>query len=99
MIAFKQMWDDVIDIISKDKVEDLQIIEKYNNGFIVHDNAINYFVDKQDFVDFWCNILYFNEVTMESLYKKEESKFKYVYAVVKNLPYINENCGRIKLME
>lgn len=99
MIAFKQMWDDVVDIISNDKIEDIKIIEKYNNGFVVNDDADNYFVGKQDFVDFWCNILYFNEITMDSLSDKKESKFKYVYAVVKNLPYINENSGRIKLME
>ncbi|KAJ51611.1 hypothetical protein BD780_002139 [Clostridium tetanomorphum] len=99
MIAFKQMWNDVIDIISKDKIEDIQIIEKYNDGFIVKDSEGNYFIDKQDFIDFWCNMLYFNELPMDSVNSKDELKFKYVYAVVKNLPYINENCGTIKLME
>ncbi|PRR78172.1 hypothetical protein CLLI_19360 [Clostridium liquoris] len=99
MIAFKKMWDDVVDIIAKDEIKDIQIVEKYNNGFVVKDNAGDYFIGKQDFVDFWCNILYFNEIPMESVSGEEESKFKYVYAVVKKLPYINENCGTIKLME
>ncbi|MEW9096229.1 MAG: hypothetical protein AB2417_14210 [Clostridiaceae bacterium] len=99
MIAFKKMWNDVEDIISKDEIKDIYIVEKYRDGFVVEDNLTNYFVGKQDFVNFWCNMLYFNQISLDDLNVKKEPNFKYVCAVIKELPYIKVNSGIISIME
>ncbi|WP_125153843.1 hypothetical protein [Clostridium rectalis] len=99
MISFKKMWDDVSDIVKNDELRDIEILEKHTEGFLIKDKENSCFLCKDDFVDFWCNILYFNEVSTEKFSEKEENKFKYVYAVVKNLPYMNESCGTLKLLE
>lgn len=99
MFAFKRMWDDVSLILSKDEVKDFEIIEKFNSGFVVRDNDNTHFVTKDDFVDMWCNMLCFNKIEKEKLLKDEKSKLKYVYEIIKTLPYINENEGTLKLTE
>lgn len=99
MVAFQRMWDDVSIILSKDEVKDFQIVEKFNSGFVVRDNDNTHFVTKDDFVDIWCNMLCFNEVEKEKFLNDEKSGLKYVYEIIKTLPYINENEGILKLIE
>jgi len=99
MVSFKQMWDDVGDMLKEDKIENVTIVELYKDGFIIREDEMDCFINKQDFVDFWCNILYFNEIPKENLLNHESKKFKHVYNVVKNLPYVKESCGVIKVEE
>jgi hypothetical protein len=99
MVAFKKMWDDVSVILSNDEFKDIQIIEKYKSGFVVKDENKTHFVTKDDFVDFWCNMLCFNKVEKDQILNNEKSGLKYVYEIIKTLPYINENEGILKLTE
>lgn len=99
MVAFKKMWDDVSVILSNDEFKDIQIIEKYKSGFVVMDENKTHFVTKDDFVDFWCNMLCFNKVEKDQILNNEKSGLKYVYEIIKTLPYINENEGILKLTE
>jgi hypothetical protein len=99
MVAFKKMWDDVSRIISKENIQDVHIVEKFKSGFIVKDNEDTHFVTKDDFVDFWCNMLCFNKVNKEELTKGGKLKSKYVYEIIKTLPYIKENEGTLNLTE
>lgn len=99
MVAFNKMWDDVCVILANNEVKDLQIVENYNSGFVVKENENTYFVNKDDFVDFWCNMLFFNKVDKDSFAQGQKSAFKYVYKIIKNLPYITESEGTLNLTE
>lgn len=99
MVAFKKMWDDVNLILSNDGVKDFEIVEKFKSGFVVKDNNNTHFVTKDDFVDFWCNMLCFNKVEKEELTKEGKSKLKYVYEIIKNLPYVKECEDTLNLTE
>ncbi|MCY6957670.1 MULTISPECIES: hypothetical protein [Clostridium] len=97
MVPFKKMWEDAFGIISKDEVEDIYIVEKYSTGFVIEEEGITKFITKDDFVDFWCRMLCFKEFSKEDANKQD--KFKYVYHVVKKLPYIKENSGVLQLVD
>lgn len=90
MVAFKKMWEDVNELLKHEEELQINIIEKFNCGFTVEDKGDTTFVTKDDFIDFWCKMLYFNQMSKEQILKEERSKLKYVYEVVKKLPYINE---------
>lgn len=97
MVAFKTMWDDVCSILANDEIKDINIVEKFNNGFIVKENDDVEFITKDDFVDFWCKLLCMNEISMEQVVRDERPKLKFVYDVVKRLPYIKDSGNMIKL--
>jgi len=99
MIAFKKMWEDVSVILSNDEFKDIQIVEKFKSGFVVKDENNTHFVTKDDFVDFWCNMLCFNKVEKDQILNNEKSGLKYVYEIIKTLPYINEKEGILKFTE
>lgn len=99
MMAFKTMWNDVCGSISNNEIKNIEIVEKFKSGFVVKDKEDTHFVTKDDFVDFWCNMLFFNEVDKNKISKEGKSKLKYVYEVIKTLPYINENEGILTLNE
>lgn len=99
MIAFKKMWEDVSDILSNDEFKDIQIVEKYKSGFVVKDENKTHFVTKDDFVDIWCSMLCCNQVEKDQILSAEKSGLKYVYEIIKTLPYINEKEGTLKLTE
>lgn len=97
MIPFKKMWEDAFNMISKDEVKDIDIVEKYRTGFVIIEEGNTKFVTKDDFVDFWCRMLCYKEFSREEANKQDG--LKYVYKVIKNLPYISENSGVLKLVE
>lgn len=99
MIAFKKMWEDVSGILVNDKIGDIDIIERYNTGFVVKDKDDTEFVTKDDFVDLWCQMLCCNEICMDQFSGHGKNKLKYAYRVLKNLPYISEKAGCLKLTE
>lgn len=99
MIAFKKMWDDVCSAVSNNELKNVNIVENFTSGFVVKDDKDTHFVTKDDFVDFWCNMLCFNEVDKEHILKAKSSGSKYVYEMVKTLPYVKENEGILKLTE
>ncbi|NMM63157.1 hypothetical protein HBE96_10700 [Clostridium sp. P21] len=99
MIAFKTMWNDVCGSVSNNKIKDVEILEEFKTGFVVKDEEDTHFITKDDFVDFWCNMLCFNEVEKDAILKEEKQKLKYVYEIVKTLPYINEKEGILRVSE
>lgn len=99
MIAFKKMWNDVSSILLNNDIKDINIINKYKSGFIVDECGDVRFVTKDDFIDFWCRICCVNEISEEQILKDEQSSMKYVYAIIKNLPYISEKAGVLKITE
>lgn len=99
MVAFTKMWDDVFKLINQGKAEDLNIIKNYKSGFIVMKNENTEFITKQDFLDIWCELLYYNELSKEHVIKDESSKSKYVYELISRLPYVIDEEEKIKLKE
>lgn len=99
MVAFKRMWEDVNDMLNKGETLDINIIEKFNSGFTVEDNGDTAFVTKDDFVDFWCNMLYFNEISKSQVMGEERGKAKYIYELVKHLPYVCEKSEVLTLIK
>ena len=99
MIAFAKMWDDVFKLINENKAKELNITKNFKTGFIVTENESAEFITKQDFLDLWCELLYYNELSKEHVIKDESSKFKYVYNLISKLPYVIEEEGKIKLKE
>jgi len=99
LVAFKKMWEDVGLIISKEECSDVKILEKFNYGFTVKELGNTIFITRYDFVDFWCKLLYYNELSLEQVLKEDKSKLKYIYTIIKQLPYISESCGVIKLIQ
>ncbi|MFT8313607.1 MAG: hypothetical protein ABF633_05050 [Clostridium sp.] len=99
MIAFTRMWEDVFKLIDQGKVKDLNIIKSFKSGFIVSENENTDFVTKQDFLDIWCELLYYNELSKEHILKDGGLKAKYVYDLISKLTYVVEEEGKIKLKE
>lgn len=98
MIAFKKIWDDICEITSNNSInENVKIIENFDSGFVIQDNADVHFLTKDDFVDFWCNISCVDSASKDDLLSN--SKSKYIYEIMKNLPYICEHDGIIKIAE
>ncbi|MCY6484645.1 hypothetical protein OW763_09865 [Clostridium aestuarii] len=97
MIPFKKMWEDVSAIISDNTIGEIDIVEKYNTGFVISEDGVTKFVNKDDFVNFWCKMLCFKEFSKEDADK--EDKLIYVYEVIKNLPYITESSNVLKLVD
>jgi len=99
MVAFKQMWEDVKLILSNKKHSDIQILERFNCGFTVKEQDNIIFITRDDFVDFWCKLLYYNELSLEQILKDDKLKPKYIYNIIRQLPYIAESSGVIKLLQ
>jgi len=99
MVAFKQMWEDVRLILSNEKYSDIEILERFSCGFTVKEQDNVIFITRDDFVDFWCKLLYYNELSIEQILKDDKSKPKYIYTIIKQLPYITESSGVIKLLQ
>lgn len=97
MIPFKKMWEDALTMVLQDEVQNVYIIEKYKGGFVVEEEGNTEFINKEDFVDFWCRMLCFSEFSKEEAIK--QGKLKYVYEVIKNLPYVKESANVLRLVE
>jgi len=99
MVAFKKMWEDVLLILSNEKYLDIDILEKFNCGFTVKESDNLIFITKDDFVDFWCKMLYYTELSVDQILHDDKLKPKYIYTILKQLPYITESSGLIKLIQ
>lgn len=99
MVAFQKMWDDVNIILARNEIKDINIVESFGTGFVVKDNDNTHFVTKDDFVDLWCNMICYNQIEKEKLLNSKKSGLKYVYEIIKTLPYIKENEGTLKIAE
>lgn len=97
VIPFQKMWEDALSMISKEEIKDMNIVETYKGGFIVEEGDITEFVNKDDFVYFWCKMLCCKEFPREEAIN--DHKLKYVYKVIKKLPYVDESSNRLKLVE
>lgn len=95
MVAFKKMWEDVNSLLNKESL-DFNIVEVFNSGFTVKENDDLVFVTREDFVDLWCNMLYYNKVSKKQV-NDMKSSMTYVYDVVKRLPYICENADELTI--
>ena len=99
MVPFKKMWEDVRLILSDEEYSDIEITERFNCGFTVKERDNIIFITRDDFVDFWCKLLYYNELSLEQVLEGNKSKPKYIYTIIKQLPYISESSGVIKLLQ
>ena len=99
MIAFKQMWEDVQLILLDEEYSDIEIMERFKCGFTVKVQNNIMFITKDDFSDIWCKLLYYNELTLEQIIKEDKVKPKYIYNIIKQLPYVSEQLGVIKLIQ
>ena len=97
MVSFSKMWEDVFTMIDEREFEEFSIVEKFKSGFIVLCNGVKEFITKDDFVNFWCRLLYYNEISTDKI-KKDGIKVQYVYKFVRKLPYVTEDAGIIKLV-
>ncbi|WP_461205490.1 hypothetical protein [Clostridium sp. DL1XJH146] len=89
MVSFKKMWDDVWEMILREDMKELGVVKEFSSGFIVNINDDKQeFISKDDFVDIWARMLFFNQVDREQTSGNE--KHEYVYQVIKKLPYIKE---------
>ena len=91
MVSFMKMWSDLNSILDSNDINNCQIIEHYEDGFSVKSDNVITFISKDDLVDCWCRMLYYNEVSKEQMNDSNSSK-KCVYDLLKNLPYISD-CG------
>ncbi|WP_373898594.1 hypothetical protein ACER0A_006095 [Haloimpatiens sp. FM7315] len=101
MIGFKTMWQDVSNMILQNKISEdvIHIVETYDDGFIVEQDGENYFVNKNDFIDFWCKMLCNDAVSREELVCDERYTQKYVYDIVQSLPYVAHDSNTLRLMK
>jgi hypothetical protein len=99
MVAFKKMWEDVGLILSNKDYSDVKIFQRFNCGFTVKERENTIFITRDDFVDFWCKLLYYNELSLDQVLKEDKLKPKYIYTIIKHLPYVTESCGVMKLMQ
>ncbi|WP_035290919.1 hypothetical protein [Clostridium sp. KNHs214] len=101
MVEFKKMWEDVSSMVAEHKIDNgnLNIVETYDDGFIIQYDNKNFFVNKKNFIDFWCKMLYYKEVSKEELVNCEDETQKCVYEIIQSLPYISEESNTLRLMK
>ena len=99
MVTFKKMWDDVIVLLSNEEYIDIDILERFNCVFTVKDSDNIIFITKDDFSNFWCKLLYYEELSLAQVLVDDKLKPKYIYTIIKQLPYISEDSGVIKLIQ
>ena len=100
MVTFKKMWEDVNNIIEKKEVYDVNIIKNYESCFLIEEeDKDTIFLTREDFIDFWCNMLFYNQICFHEIINENQFKFKYIYSIVKNLPYIKETEGVLKVQQ
>ncbi|MCD3193809.1 hypothetical protein G8S49_04085 [Clostridium botulinum C] len=98
MVPFKRVWEDAVTMVSKDEVKDVNIVETYNGGFVVaEENEDTEFINKDDFVYFWSKMICNNEVSKKEV--ENGRRLKYVYQIVKKLPYVSENSDSLKVID
>lgn len=97
MVPFKKMWEDALTLISENELEDISIVESYKGGFVVKEKNDTEFINKEDFVDFWCKMLYNREVAKDEAIQGRKSR--YIYQIIRNLPYVDESCNVLKLVD
>jgi len=98
MVTFKKMWDDVLLLLSNEEYVDINILERSNCGFAVQDSDNITFITKDDFSNFWCNLLYYKELSLEQVLGNDKLIPKYIYTIIKQLPYISESSSVIQLI-
>lgn len=98
MIAFKKMWEDVYQLLSKDDLIDINVTERLKSGFVYKKQEESTFITKEDFVDFWCNLLYFNEIDHKAIFDDGDVKKIVIYDIIKKLPYVSEEKSKLKLI-
>ncbi|SHI86479.1 hypothetical protein SAMN02745163_00886 [Clostridium cavendishii DSM 21758] len=86
MVAFNKMWKDINEIM--DHSEAHGNFDKKQGVFLIKEGEDIVFLTKDDFIDFWSNMLLRDKVDKKSLNNK--NKLLYVYDLVKKLPYVNE---------
>lgn len=99
MVTFKKVWEDVREILEKNKFENIEAIDDFDDGFMLKKNGSVTFVTKEDFVDFWCKMQCLKEVSKKQVLTEEEEKSKYIYDLIKKLPYVMESTDCLKLVE
>ena len=99
MVAFKKMWDDVLLILSNENYSGINVLERFNCGFTVKEANDVTFVTRDDFVDFWCRLLYYTELSLDDIMGDKKLKSKYIYTIIKQLPYVSESSGVVKLVQ
>jgi hypothetical protein len=99
MVAFKKVWDDVCGIITNKKLENVEIVEGFDSGFVLKVEENIHFITKQDFVDFWCGMVCENKIDKERVMNHGNSDKKIVYDILKQLPYINEKEETLKMSQ
>ncbi|WP_298836218.1 hypothetical protein [Clostridium sp.] len=99
MITFKKMWDDVLLLLSNDEYIDMDISEKFNSGFVVKDSENTIFITKEDFSSFWCKLMYYGKLSLKQVLGDDKLEPKYIYTIMKQLPYIAESSSVIKLIK
>lgn len=101
MISFKTVWDDVQNIVNNNEELDIDIIEKYDGGFVIKHHDDTTFINKQDFVGVWCRIQCDDKVCvgLHELGSKDEVKEHYVCKILKHLPYIEESLGILRISQ
>ncbi len=98
MVKFKKMWDDVLLLLSNEEYIGIDIEERLDCGFTIRDSDNKIFIAKDDFCNFWCKLLYYEEISIEQLLGDDKLKLKYIYTIIKQLPYISESSGIVKLV-
>jgi len=99
MITFKKMWDDVLLLLANEEYVDINILERSNYGFAVEDSDNITFITKDDFSNFWCKLLYYKKLSLEQSLGNEKLIPKYIYNIIKQLPYISESSSVMQLIQ
>jgi hypothetical protein len=100
MVAFEKMWGDVGELLRcAGALDNMHMLEGRSGVFAVDVDGDTEFITKEDFVDFWCRMLYYHQVSKEQILADERGKLRYVYEIVKTLPYVKEVSGVLTLEE
>lgn len=100
MVAFKRMWNDVSIILKGNlSINNMEVQNESQVIYTLDEKGEYRFITKEDFIDFWCRMLYYNKVSKEQILGDNKNNLKYVYEVIKRLPYIKEESGSLVLLE
>lgn len=100
VISFKRMWDDVGGLLKNSiSIGSIEVQDEFDVLYALDDDGEYRFITKEDFIDFWCRMLYYSKVSKEQIIREDKINLKYVYEIIKRLPYIKEEAGSLVLLE
>ena len=92
------MWEDVNHIMINNKELGIDVVDNCSGEFAIKNSGESIiFLTKEDFVDVWCHMQYYNKVFKGENFNIKEEVDDCIYSIIRELPYIKEEDNELTI--